>query len=153
MRLFLDDGYEQTTVAKIREASGVSNGALFHRFSSKEAIAAALYVDAIKSFQDEHWRILDLEAPATLRDMVDAIVGHQLQWIQDNPDAAQFVYDRGQLDCFAREIVVTPTEETTTVNGALEKDKVASDKPAANTGAKHHNPAISGDLEGFDKKP
>lgn len=30
--------------------------------------------------------------------MVDAIVGHQLQWIQDNPDAAQFVYDRGQLD-------------------------------------------------------
>lgn len=30
--------------------------------------------------------------------MVDAIVHHQLQWIQDNPDAAQFVYDRGQLD-------------------------------------------------------
>lgn len=98
LRLFLEDGYEQTTVAKIREASGVSNGALFHRFSSKEAIAAALYVDAIKSFQDEHWRILDSEAPATLREMVDAIVGHQLRWIQDNPDAAQFVYDRGQLD-------------------------------------------------------
>lgn len=76
----------------------MSNGALFHRFSSKEAIAAALYVDAIKSFQEEHWRILDAGAPESLREMVDAIVGHQLQWIQDNPDAAQFVYDRGQLD-------------------------------------------------------
>lgn len=76
----------------------MSNGALFHRFSSKEAIAAALYVDAIKSFQEEHWRILEGNAPETLREMVDAIVHHQLQWIQDNPAAAQFIYDRGQLD-------------------------------------------------------
>lgn len=101
-------------MARIREASGVSNGALFHRFSSKESIAAALYVDAIRSFQEEHWRILDAGTPGSLRDMVDAIVGHQLQWIQDNPDAAQFVYDRGQLDWSPE-----AAEELARLNGQL----------------------------------
>lgn len=93
----MEVGYEQTTVALIRSKSGVSNGALFHRFPSKEAIAAALYVEAIRSFQEEHWRMLD-HPPATLREAVHAIVGHQLQWIQDHQDQAQFIYERGHLD-------------------------------------------------------
>ena len=49
-----------------------------------------------------------------------------------------------------RDIVITPAEDLT-VNGALEKDKGAPDKPVA--GGKPHGPSISGDLEGFDKKP
>ena len=48
---FLASGYEQTTIARIRERSGTSNGALFHYFPSKEAIAEALYTGAIASFQ------------------------------------------------------------------------------------------------------
>src|SRR6266702_1055869 len=39
---FLADGYEQTTIAQIRKRSGTSNGALFHHFPSKEAIAGHL---------------------------------------------------------------------------------------------------------------
>lgn len=93
----MEVGYEQTTVARIRERSGVSNGALFHRFASKEAIAAALYIEAIRSFQEEHWRML-ADRPATLREAVHAIVGHQLSWIQDHQDQARFLYDRGNLD-------------------------------------------------------
>jgi AcrR family transcriptional regulator len=52
---FLEDGYEQTTIARIRERSDTSNGALFHHFPSKEAIAEALYVEAIASFQEGLW--------------------------------------------------------------------------------------------------
>ena len=51
LECFLADGYEQTTIARIRKLSGTSNGALFHHFASKEAIADALYVEAIASFQ------------------------------------------------------------------------------------------------------
>ena len=39
------------TVARIREHSQVSNGALFHHFRSKEAIADSLYVEAMASNQ------------------------------------------------------------------------------------------------------
>src|SRR5438309_7668290 len=41
---FIEFGYDQTTIARIRERSQVTNGALFHHFPSKEAIADALYV-------------------------------------------------------------------------------------------------------------
>jgi len=39
---FLADGYEQTTIAEIRKRSGVSNGALFHHFPTKEAMWLAV---------------------------------------------------------------------------------------------------------------
>lgn len=97
---FLEHGYEGTTVARIREASGVSNGALFHHFPSKDAIAGALFADAMIDFQAELWRILE-SPPATLRAGVAAIVAHHLGWVQGNPDRARFVYEAGQptSDC------------------------------------------------------
>jgi AcrR family transcriptional regulator len=75
----------------------VSNGALFHHFRSKEAIAGAIYADAIRDFQSGHWRILT-SPPETLRACADAIVGHHLQWVEANPDRARFLYESGRLD-------------------------------------------------------
>ena len=94
---FLAEGYEQTTIAQIRKRSGTSNGALFHHFPSKEAIAGALYVEAIASFQQGLWDLVG-RAPGSLRDAVRGAIGHQLTWTQDNPDLARFVYARGHLD-------------------------------------------------------
>ena len=94
---FLDEGYDRTTIARIRERSGVSNGALFHHFSSKEAIADALYLEAIKSFQDGLWSLLR-SRPRSLHTAVRGTIGHQLGWIERHPDLARFVYLRGHLD-------------------------------------------------------
>jgi AcrR family transcriptional regulator len=94
---FLAIGYEQTTVARIREAAGVSNGALFHHFASKEAIAEALFVEAIASYQEGLWEIVR-RRPRSLRAAVRAVIAHQLGWIEDHPDRARFVYLRGHLD-------------------------------------------------------
>jgi AcrR family transcriptional regulator len=94
---FVDAGYEQTTIARIREHSGVSNGALFHQFPTKEAIADALYVDAMASFQEGLWELL-ARKPRSLRAAVGGVIGHQIAWIEANPDRARFVYARGNLD-------------------------------------------------------
>jgi AcrR family transcriptional regulator len=94
---FVDAGYEQTTIARIRERSGVSNGALFHQFPTKEAIADALYVDAMASFQDGLWELLRRK-PRSLRSAVGGVIGHQITWMEANPDRARFVYARGNLD-------------------------------------------------------
>ncbi len=93
---FVDDGYEQTTIARIRQRSGTSNGALFHHFPSKEAIAGALYVAAITSFQQGLWELLGRE-PHSLRDAVRGTIAHQLRWTEEHADLAQFVYLRGHL--------------------------------------------------------
>ena len=94
---FLDAGYEQTTVARIRERSGVSNGTLFHRFPTKEAIADALYVESMASFQEGLWRLLARQ-PRSLRAAVRGTIAQQVDWIEANVDRARFVYTRGTLD-------------------------------------------------------
>jgi AcrR family transcriptional regulator len=94
---FAEDGYEQTTVARIRARSSVSNGALFHHFRSKEAIADALYVQAIASFQEGVWELVR-RRPRSLRAAVRRVIAHQLAWIEQHPDLARLVYRRGHLD-------------------------------------------------------
>jgi len=97
LRCFDAHGYEQTTIARVREASGVSNGALFHHFPSKESIADALYVEALSSFQEGLWRLIR-RRPRSLRAAVRGTIAHQLGWIEAHPDLARFVYMRGHLD-------------------------------------------------------
>jgi AcrR family transcriptional regulator len=94
---FLAEGYEQTTIARIRERSGASNGALFHHFPSKEAIAEALYVEGLRSFQAGLWQLIR-RRPRSLRAAVRGTIAHQLSWIEAHPDRARFVYARGHLD-------------------------------------------------------
>jgi AcrR family transcriptional regulator len=94
---FIELGYEQTTIARIRERSGASNGALFHHFASKEALAGALHVDAIMSFQEGLWELLRRK-PRSLRAAVRGSISHQLEWIEANQDRARFLYMRGHLD-------------------------------------------------------
>ena len=94
---FIESGYEQTTITRIRERSGASNGALFHHFPTKEAIADALYVDAIASFQEGLWELLR-RRPRSIRAAVGGTISHQLQWIEENEDRARFLYMRGHLD-------------------------------------------------------
>jgi AcrR family transcriptional regulator len=97
LRRFLEDGYEQTTIARIRDGSGVSNGALFHHFPSKDAIADALYVEGIASFQQGLWALIR-SRPRSLRAAVRGTIGHQLTWVEQHAELARFVYMRGHLD-------------------------------------------------------
>jgi AcrR family transcriptional regulator len=94
---FLEDGYAQTTIADIRGRSEVSNGALFHHFPNKEAIADALFVEAIASFHEGLWELVERK-PRSLRSAVRGVIAHQLGWIEEHPDLARFVYMRGHLD-------------------------------------------------------
>ena len=94
---FLADGYEQTTIAAIRKRSGTSNGALFHHFPSKGAIADALHVQGIASFQQGLWELIGRE-PSSLHAALRSVIEHQLTWTERNADLARFIYARGHLD-------------------------------------------------------
>lgn len=98
LRCFLDRGYEQTTIAQIRTRSSVSNGALFHHFPTKEAIADALYVEGIASFQEGVREIVRQPSPHSLLAAVRAVIGHQLAWTEQHTDLARFIYQRGHPD-------------------------------------------------------
>jgi AcrR family transcriptional regulator len=90
-------GYEQTTIARIRERSRASNGALFHHFPTKEAIADGLYVETMASYQEGLWELLR-RRPRSLRAGVRGTISHQLGWTEEHEDRARFLYARGHLD-------------------------------------------------------
>lgn len=48
-RLFLDKGYERTTVRDIAAAVGIQSGSIFHHFPSKEAILFAVIEEVIRA--------------------------------------------------------------------------------------------------------
>ena len=48
-RLFLQKGYDKTTLQDIIDATGLSKGAIYHHFASKEAIIIAV-VDRMGDF-------------------------------------------------------------------------------------------------------
>ncbi|MGC7094699.1 TetR/AcrR family transcriptional regulator [Amycolatopsis lurida] len=54
-RLFLDSGYDGTSLAKIAEAAGVSRATLFKQFPTKAALFDAIVTDA--------WKVEDEAAP------------------------------------------------------------------------------------------
>jgi AcrR family transcriptional regulator len=97
LQCFTETGYEQTTIARIRQRSDVTNGALFHHFPNKEAIADALYLEAISSFQEGLWELLR-RRPRSVRTAVRDTLSHQLGWIAANQDRARFLYARGHVD-------------------------------------------------------
>jgi AcrR family transcriptional regulator len=95
---FATVGYAQATIAEIRTRAGISNGALFHHFPSKDAIAEALYLRGIASYQEGLLRALDRHRGTDARATIRAAVHHHLAWVEANRDLAWFMYERGRPD-------------------------------------------------------
>jgi AcrR family transcriptional regulator len=86
---FTTAGYDQTTLADIRQGAGASTGSIYHHFGSKEQIAASLYLDAVRDTQRA-----GLEAllrTRTGRTGIHALVHAYLDWVEAHPDHARFL--------------------------------------------------------------
>jgi AcrR family transcriptional regulator len=83
-------GYEQTTLADIRERAHASTGSIYHHFKSKEDIAATVYLEGLRQTQ-----AVGLEAllrTRTARTGVAAQVAAYIDWVAANPDLARFLF-------------------------------------------------------------
>lgn len=96
LECFTEKGFTATTVEDVRRRSGASVGSIYHRFSDKEGLAAALYVEALRDYQLGFLRVLRRERDAARG--VRAVVRHHLRWIRANPDRARFLMHRRELE-------------------------------------------------------
>lgn len=87
-------GFERATVARIRGEAGVSNGSFFHFFGSKEALAAALYVEVLAAY---HAAMTAALAPrARGAQGVRALVRTHLDWVAVNARQAKFLFEQAR---------------------------------------------------------
>lgn len=72
--LFADHGYEATGVALICQEAGVSKGAFYHHFPSKQAVLQAILDEWLEALQPGFglWADPDRPAPETLRNAAKA---------------------------------------------------------------------------------
>ena len=86
---FTAHGVEATTISDIRARCGASVGSIYHHFGSKEELAAALYLEGLRSYQEGFLRELrrHKHAESGLR----AVVAYHLRWVSGNTSWARYL--------------------------------------------------------------
>ncbi|MEC4018566.1 TetR/AcrR family transcriptional regulator [Streptomyces sp. H27-D2] len=84
-RLFADQGYDRTSVQEIVEAAGVTKGALYHYFGSKEDLLHEVYGRVLRLQQERLDAFADADAPVErrLRDAAADVVVTTLENLDD----------------------------------------------------------------------
>lgn len=91
----VERGVEGTAIDDLRRATGKSVGSLYHRFGSKEGLAAAVYADALAAYQSAF--VDELRAHPDAAAGVKAVVLRHVDWHERNPDRARFLHENGGL--------------------------------------------------------
>src|SRR3954452_4789745 len=115
LRLFTKKGYSDTSIHDLRMTSGASVGSIYHHFGGKAGVAAALYAETLRGYQQG---VLDLirEEPQP-RDGIEGIVRHHLSWIAQHPDEARFLFGTR-----AAEVLLASRKELRAMNRTFFKE-------------------------------
>jgi AcrR family transcriptional regulator len=85
VELFASQGYAQTSVQQIVDAAGVTKGALYHYFKSKDDLLFDIY-DRILSLQREHLEEIvarGLGAEETMRLVCEDVLVTSIEWMNE----------------------------------------------------------------------
>jgi AcrR family transcriptional regulator len=96
LECFAEQGFAATTIEEIRARSGASIGSIYHHFGGKEGLAAELYVEGLRGYQDGLVRALESHRGAEAG--IHALVRHHLRWVEGNPQLAQFLANRRETE-------------------------------------------------------
>lgn len=92
---FIEKGLVVTTIDEIRLAAGASIGSLYHHFDSKDDLAATLYVEGLRDYQDG--AVAELDSHPGAEQGIKAAVVHHLRWVTCHSDLANFIFSMGAL--------------------------------------------------------
>ena len=91
---FTARGLHATTMDDIRIRSGASTGSIYHHFVSKEQLAAALYLEALRDYQAGF--VVALAPRVSGEKGVRAAVAYHVRWVERRPDWARYLLDTGR---------------------------------------------------------
>ncbi len=89
---FSEIGFSETSMEDIRRRSGASTGSIYHHFKSKEQLAAAVYIEGIRNYQEGLINALDdCKSP---QEGIRALVSHHMIWIRDNTGWSRYLFQK-----------------------------------------------------------
>lgn len=87
---FTEMGVAGTNISDICGRAGVSVGSLYHHYTSKEQLAAALYIEGIRDYQEG--LTAEMSRHESARGGVQGIVRYHLGWVKKHNDWARFLF-------------------------------------------------------------
>lgn len=97
---FTERGFAGATIEDVRNRSGASTGSIYHHFGGKEGLAAALYVEGLRDYQQGFLR--ELRRRRGAEEAVKGAVRYHLRWIARNADLARFIFHRHETEVRAQ---------------------------------------------------
>ena len=94
LECFNEFGYDAASIERIRDRSGASIGSIYHHFGDKRGIAAALFLQGIRSYQHRLVEELGSDPKRSIRGVVRA----HLSWVEQNSELARFLGERRDLE-------------------------------------------------------
>jgi AcrR family transcriptional regulator len=89
---FTEKGFTDASIAEICRRANASTGSVYHHFSSKEQLAAAVYLEGIKDYQAGFME--ELERHKDAREGIMAIICFYLKWVEQHPDWSRFLFQK-----------------------------------------------------------
>jgi len=90
LNCFTEFGVADTSMNAICKQSKASIGSIYHHFKSKEQLAAAVYLDGIKDYQNGYIDVLEKQTKA--EDGIFKVIEYHLNWVVDHPDWARYLF-------------------------------------------------------------
>ncbi len=148
---FTVSGVEATTIDDIRARSGASVGSIYHHFGSKEKLAAALYLEALRDYQSGFLR--ELKRHGDAESDIRAIVKYHLTWVSKNANRARYLLGVREAD-----FMVEAADALKDMNAHYTEAVVAWRQPYVDTGvivdlpADLYRPLLVGPLHEFSRQ-
>lgn len=96
---FSGSGFDQTTMDDIRRRTGASTGSLYHHFTNKEQLAAALYLEGLRNYQAG--LLAELKRHKKAKSGLRAVVRYHLQWVTAHPEWARYLFQMRHTESVA----------------------------------------------------
>jgi len=106
---FTELGFTQTSMADIRRMSNSSTGSIYHHFKGKEQLAAEVYLEGIREYQEGF--LAALEEQVNAREGIFAVVAYHLRWVEEHPDWTGYLFQNRYT-----EFMASTDEEFTRLN-------------------------------------
>lgn len=93
---FTRKGVNEASIAEICKRSGASTGSVYHHFGGKEQLAAAVYLEGIRDYQEGFIQTLEKRGGAS--EGIFAAVSYHVEWVYQNPDWAKYLFETRRAD-------------------------------------------------------
>jgi AcrR family transcriptional regulator len=93
---FTELGFTAANMEDIRKKSCASTGSIYHHFKNKQQLAAAVYLEGIRDYQQGF--IKTLEENEHAKEGIFAVISYHMNWVENNPEWSRFLFQERHAD-------------------------------------------------------